>query len=217
VDAVRRRLQRTSRRDRVSDRQGQRCARRQRGRDRKRERAGIGHARLTAQVARRRGEREPPLPRALLEPAQSLIDRDLAHHPGAGRHVSDPLGEQRRALLLEQRRGVPLHDGVVVALARRLAAIDLALDPAIADAERVARHRGVRGQREHVGDRERLGVVVGEALLEDDARDAALGGDAEGRALEREGRRAGDEPGCRGHVGSREVVHGRATGDPPGL
>ena len=133
-----------------------------------------------------RGSAAPPraesaTPSAFVEPAQLLIDLDLAHDLRAGRDVADLLREEARALLLEERRGLPVREGLLEALARALLLVDRAFDRALADAEAEAAHRRVRGERKRVGYTERDAALVREALLEHDAGDAGARVDNEAR------------------------------------
>ena len=105
------------------------------------------------------------------------------------------------------------------ALARRRAPIDLADDPALADPEREARHRAVDGERQEVGDVERVRVGVPEALLQHHPGEAAAGLGMEGRAQEGERAAVGrDEPSPRrgdgrkrGGLDRGSLTHGQAS------
>ena len=80
--------------------------------------------------------------------------------------------------------------------------IDLTDDPALADPEREARHRAVDGDRQEVGDVERVGVGVSKALLQHHTDKATEGLGPEGCALEGE----------RAAVGGNEPPPGRRGG-----
>ena len=104
------------------------------------------------------------------------------------------------------------------ALARRRAPVDLADDPALADPEREARDRAVDGERQEVGDVERVGVGVPEALLQHHPGEAAAGLGTQGRAPRGSGRpsvatrRPPDGAGrTRGGLDPGSLTHGRAS------
>ena len=170
-------------------------------------------ARVLGRVGRRevarpdhRGETELPLARR--EPGEALVDRDPRDEALARREVADLLGEDVGAALLEERRGLAGDERLLEALARAGLRVDAPGDRAPADLEGVAAHGAVGGQGHAVGDAKRLVVGVLERLLEDGARDAASGADAQRRPDERQ--RApvvGDELGA-----AQGVVRGGALG-----
>jgi hypothetical protein len=178
-ERVRRGRGHASERERVTDREGERETRVDRpGGEILRHERGVRHAARLAEVTggRRRGETQLP---AFVEPRQALIQQHLDEHVRTRRHVAELLREQAAALLLEQPCGPALDQRVLVALASRGAAIDLAHDAPRADGDREARHGRVGRQRQAVADRERQRVDVAEALREREAREAPsrLGGE----------------------------------------
>lgn len=111
-----------------------------------------------------------------------------------------------------------MGNGVVVTLARGALAIDLSFDAAIADAKRKAAHRAVGGKRKDIRDCERIGMMIRERLLEDDARDATVRRHAKRGALERHGRARRYE--ALGHgiqMRVRVTLHAGVNGWPIGL
>ena len=220
ANRVRGRLGDAVRAHRIPDQEAQRHADGQRRLgDVDRDPRRVGHAALGAQVPRRDDGREPPLPRARVEPPEALVDGELRDDLGARRDVPELLGEEARAVLLEQRRRPPLEDRLLEALARGRAPVHLADDPALADPECEARDRAVDGERQEVGDVERVRVGVPEALLQHHPGEAATGLGTQGGALE--GKRAAvgcDElaPGWRGGrtwsgLDPGSLTHGRAS------
>src|SRR5690606_40304353 len=118
---------------------------------------------------RRRRGGKAPLPLAILEPAQRLIDLELADDLRPRRDVADLLREEAGAVLLHEAGGAALENRLLVLLASLLAALDLADDPASLHGERIPAHRGIGGERELVGCLQRLRVVVVERLPQDHA------------------------------------------------
>jgi hypothetical protein len=86
--------------------------------------------------------------------------------------------------LVDDRRRTAVEDRALETRACHGATIDLADDPPTRQTKRKPTHGGVRWQGERVGEDEGLIVGVGEALLEDDASEAAAGVGDEARALE---------------------------------
>src|SRR5262245_41056065 len=125
---MRRRLGRSTGDDRIRDLHRERRTRAERLRDIERDALRIRRASRLTEVTRSRGQREAPFPRAFIEPAERLIDHDLANDARAGRHVSDLLREERRTILLEERGRVTVRDCIVVTFARSALAIDLSFD-----------------------------------------------------------------------------------------
>ena len=136
---------------------------------------GVGHAPLGAEITRRHHRGEAPLPGAFLQPPQPLVDDQLGRDLGPRRDVADLLREEARAILLEQPRRVALGEGLLEPLASGREAVHLADDPALADPEGIAGHRGVRGQRHLVRHAQRVGIRILEPLLQHDAGEAARG------------------------------------------
>jgi hypothetical protein len=220
ADRVRWRLGRAARYQRVADQQAQRHAdgRRRLGHvdgDPRR----VGHAPVGAQVPRRDDGREPPLPGARVVPPEALVDRELGDDLGAGRDVPQFLGEEARPVLLEQRRRLSLQDGLLEALARDRPPVDLADDPALSDPEGEARHGPVDRERQEVGDVERLGVGVPEALLQHHPDEAASGLRPQGGVLEGKRAAIGGDKASAGRRGRRarggldrgSLTHGQAS------
>jgi hypothetical protein len=87
--------------------------------------------------------------------------------------VRDGIGEEVRALLLDQRRLLAFRLRLLVGLARLFLLLDEALDGALADAHPEMVHGGLLGQREHIDALDEFGARVLEHL-----RHARSGDDA---------------------------------------
>ena len=148
-------------------------------------------------------------------PGERLVDGEPRHDLFAGRDVADLLGEQARAILVDDTGGVPVDDGFLEALSGALLLVYLADDSTVAHLELVAADGSVGGERDLIGDRERLGVSIDEPLLEHDPREPRAG---VGRELGSDERQlaavGGDQPAarsrCRGGLwgGNHRLGHG---------
>ena len=129
------------------------------------------------------------------------------HRDAVARHdVGDAHREHVRALLLEQRRALPLASRGLVALARRRLLVDLRFDGALADLHAHAVHRRARRRREHVDRLDRNATGVLEQLVHLHARDDPGDRHVGGRLLQRHAlrplrspprpARSGTAPGC---------------------
>ncbi len=86
---------------------------------------GIGHPPGLAQKARPHRRRKAPLPAAVFDPRQRLIDGELGDDLGAGRHVAQLLREQAGALLFDEPGRAPVEERLLEALARLPLLVDL--------------------------------------------------------------------------------------------
>ena len=127
------------------------------------------------------------------------VDRDL--YLCARRHIAQLLLEGVRPRLLQQPRGAALEERIAVRLARLLARLHLGVDRLPANADRVAEHGAVGGQRQRVGQLERLVVGIRERLHQRGGGNATLG--------------ASDDPGLLERV--RPAVHRDQRGGGDGL
>lgn len=164
---------------------------------------GVGDSARSALVAGAYHGREAPLPLAFVEPAQRLVHDHLADDLGPGRHVADPLGEEARAVLLEERGGLALGQRALEAPASLLLAGDLADDALVAEHEGEAAHRAVAGQGEQVANLDGLVEGVLETLGQDDAGDAAAGLGREVHALKGKLASVGGDEAPAGALGGR--------------
>ena len=179
----------------------------------------VGHPVLGAEVARADHRREAPLPCALVDPAEALVDLDLDLDLGARRDVADLLREEAGAILLQQGGGLPLDERLLEARSGLLAPVDLADDALFADLEREAGDRAVARQGQEIGHPQRLGEGVHEALGQHHAADAAGAFRGQVRPAERHRAAVGGDQasagGRRGGVGGVEAHRGLGHALPP--
>jgi hypothetical protein len=86
------------------------------------------------------------------------------------RHIAELLPKEAAALLLEQRRALPVDQRLLVALASHLGLFDNTAGDDPGQLEAVAAHRAISRQRHQVGDLQRHAFSVAKALAEHRAR-----------------------------------------------